>query len=107
MTEKCKNNIPPIYFECRGYNGAAVANVAAVAVVNKAVVAAINVYQFLFTSREWWTVDVISPTFEREVIVLILLFSLSFSVRNLWTNNFFLLVTIIVKIACYSLRNQL
>ena len=40
-----KNNIPPIYFVCRGYNEAAVANVAAVAIVNNAVVAAINVVE--------------------------------------------------------------
>ena len=51
------------------------------------------------TSRKWWTVDERSLTFEREVIVLILLFSLCFSVRKLWTNNFSLLVTIIVEIA--------
>ena len=59
------------------------------------------------TSRKWWTVDEGSLTFEREVIVLILLFSLCFSGRKLWTNNFSLLVTTIVEIACYLFRNQL
>ena len=43
VTENAKNNIPPLYFVCRGYNGAAVANVAAV--VNNAVVAVINVVE--------------------------------------------------------------
>ena len=42
MTQRAK---PPIYFVCRGYNDSAVANVAAVAVVNKAVVAVINVVE--------------------------------------------------------------
>ena len=40
---KDKNNIPPIYFICRGYNDAAAANVASVAVVNSAVVTVSNV----------------------------------------------------------------
>ena len=42
---KIKNNIPPMYFVCRVYNDAAVANVAAVAGVNNAVVAVINVVE--------------------------------------------------------------
>ena len=67
----------------------------------------VNMYIYGVTSRKWWTVDEGSLTFKREVIVLILLFSLCFSVRKLWTNNFSLLVTIIVEIACYLFRNQL
>ena len=50
------------------------------------------------TSQEWWTVDEKSLAFKREFIVLILLFALCFSVRKLRTNNFLLLVTIIVQI---------
>ena len=40
---KGKNNLPPIYFVCRVNNDAAVANVAAVVVVNNVVVAVISV----------------------------------------------------------------
>ena len=50
VTEKAKNNIPPIYFVCRVYNDAAVANVAAVAVVIVAEAAPIYVAAVAFVN---------------------------------------------------------
>ena len=45
MAEEAKNNIPTLYFVCRVFNDNAVANVAAVAIVNNAVVAVINIVE--------------------------------------------------------------